>query len=318
MKNKDLQKKILFSFFQTTFFYFHPLSNKVHLEYNKSRRHEFVQLQSEIRSRNDFKIKGLRRNSAMRKTPWSKEASSEYPGKRSASSKHKRYFTLIELLIVISVIAILVALLLPALNKARDTAKRVSCTSILKQWGTYLELYTSNYDGWIPACTRLVGGSPTAEIFNCLLSDNASIGQKMFLCPAGVKESGNQWLTNPGTWKTNLGVSDYGFNSNLCGYNEAKGIRSTNIWRPSRKYVFMDSKTIGNNYGRWRIVFINADWNNGSYGEPSDRHSGYVNALLADGHVESLSVRPGVRPCEQYPFLYWNSPQGRIYGPKDL
>jgi len=60
-------------------------------------------------------------------------------------------FTLIELLVVIAIIALLMAILLPALQRARRQARAVICRANLKQWGTVLALYTNDSDGRFPA-----------------------------------------------------------------------------------------------------------------------------------------------------------------------
>lgn len=71
---------------------------------------------------------------------------------RSRNMMQRNGFTLIELLVVISIISILAALLLPALNKVRDKAKGISCLNNLKQFGTSFHLYAGDYNDYLPAC----------------------------------------------------------------------------------------------------------------------------------------------------------------------
>jgi len=80
---------------------------------------------------------------------------------RTPRNDGKRGFTLIELLVVVAIIAVLVALLLPALNQARALMKQTTCMTNLKQLGVATHMYFQDHRDWFPLCDTSTGGLVT-------------------------------------------------------------------------------------------------------------------------------------------------------------
>ncbi len=128
---------------------------------------------------------------------------------QNSALQRKQGFTLIELLVVIAIIAILAAMLMPALNKARDRAKTIQCLSNTKQIGTLLGIYTSSYKEYLPPITQ--GSASTLDYkIDYFWYTKTKLGvpdNVIYGCPEGVYQSRKDAHSRTGTsWEAAIRV----------------------------------------------------------------------------------------------------------------
>ncbi len=197
----------------------------------------------------------------------------------------QKSFTLIELLVVIAIIAILASMLLPALNKARETAKRSDCLSREKQLAQAVLFYADEYDGFAPPCS--LPDLTTFARWNYLISPYAETlfkwkGKKCLdysggtypTCPSAEPPAVDVWDATTGAWaKTDYGYNVYfGYSANSAPWDKIQRLAS--IRYPAKTISFGDQKV-------WSYPLYPEAYNHLSF-----RHSGGLNAAFFDGHAE--------------------------------
>lgn len=205
--------------------------------------------------------------------------------------KGKRGFTLIELLVVVAIIAILAAMLLPALSKARERARTAVCMSNLKQLGLAFIMYLDNHDEYFP----IAGNSSdfSAIWAQTLAKEGFITNGNILLCPTHFITS--RRVDPYYAFTTDFECDDYYWAHVHYGYNTLLGgdpgdgwmafKRLARVKKPSETILLGDAvRDLGANIGvgtyQLQTGSTHLQWD-----MIHDRHDGGANILWVDGHV---------------------------------
>lgn len=154
-------------------------------------------------------------------------------------SRKKTEFTLIELLVVIAIIAILTAMLLPALNKAREKSKSISCVSNLKQLSLVALGYLDSYGEYFPP------NPPITTLMNSLGKNN--VKGVPYQCPSDVSAFNLSYAVSTGvrfSYAENLSI----LNPAAVGISGITKVKLPMIKYPSKTPFWAETKPNGSGY----------------------------------------------------------------------
>ena len=244
--------------------------------------------------------------------------------RKKNSKKVWIFFTLIELLVVIAIIAILAAMLLPALNKARERGMTARCLGNVKQLGQYCSMYSMDYRNYIPLAANNPGESSTWEqswipllwryanpsdktTSSEIMTNLESAGKTVFSCPS-FQPAENYYSGYSMNWNINMKED---IQTTGSAANQVR--RKTDFTKyPSRtflmiddsgKYAFSSRGQIGRlltiqglNATRCELSAVTESW--------ITRHGGMaLNVAYLDGHAATTPA--GKMYLGGYKGIFW-------------
>jgi len=212
-------------------------------------------------------------------------------------------FTLIELLVVIAIIAILAALLLPALNRSRTQAKGSQCTSNMKQIGQGLIIYGNDFGGVLPHAldngnvfwVQQLGGVSFSNSLNITgrYLPQAVKGNALWTCPLAVPKPDDNYSRN--TNYVRVAAPDYfnqlnGLAKTHCYWATAGYFKLSRSSCPSKNLLVGDSLLIPPETAFAGVAtYYVRSYSNFQAGYSNYYHRNqYLNSLFVDGHVHMI------------------------------